>query len=271
MSVRYLDENLLLSKDAHYVTDKNFLSGVSYYVKRKCNCERYDDSVEEYMHDRYTSELKDIIDYYVNIFKENYANLLCTNVNSINLEESPYAYDYMSNTYPYCLFKDGMIDTKDLDSALLYFAKHNLNADDSKLENVIPVLMIQSTRVIENFDINNYTQSEGFYRFSDIVGTINPKYQRESLYETLHALDDYDLKKYINYIMVMNGLLNPKRIMVFDPVLFIDNEACYDKLYVVEGNHRLFACKALYEITRLITLNCFDNDKVFYNKSLKKK
>lgn len=271
MNITYLDENLLLNKDAYYVTDRDFLNSIRYYVGRKCTCERYDEELELIMHDKYKSELKDIIEYYVNIFKNNYALSIGKNVNEIDIKENPYASDYLQSTYPYCLFKDGNVDTKDLDSALLFFAKHNLWADEAKLANVLAILKVHGMRKLENLNISNYEYTYGFCRYGEIKGTIVDKYQKDNLYETLHALDDYDLKKYINYIMVNNGLLNPRSILSFDPVLFVDSGDYLNMLYVVEGNHRLLACKALYEITSFITLNSFNNDKVFYNRVLKKK
>ncbi len=271
MSITYLDENLLLSKDKYYVTDKDFLFNIKYYIRKKSAFERYNAYIEERMHDVYNSELNDMLDYYINIFKENYSRILYKSVNNISIEENRHATDYLENTFPYCFFKDGMVDTKDLDSALIYFAKNNLRAKDDKLKDIIPVLKTMSVRLLDDFNIDNYAFSYGLYRYSDICGTVNPKYQRDNLYETLHALDDYDLKKYINYVMVMDGLTSPRNIKVFDPILFVDNQAFQKMLYVVEGNHRLFACKALYEITRLVTLNSFNNDSLFYNKSLKRK
>lgn len=270
MNITYLDKNLLLNKDAYYVTDKNFLNGIRYYIRRKCTCERYDEELEAVMYDKYKSELKDIIEYYTDIFKNNYALAHGRNVNDIVIKENPYAAEYLYNTYPYCLFKDGMIDTKDLDSALLFFAKHNLGATFDKLENVIPMLMLHGMRKLDNLSVSDYSFTYGFCRYGEIKGTVLDKYQKDNLYDTLHALDDYDLKKYINYIMVNNGLQNPKSIFISEPVLLVDNGDFLNMLYVVEGNHRLIACKALYEITRLITLNSFNNDVLFYNRVLKK-
>jgi len=120
-----------------------------------------------------------------------------------------------------------------------------------------------------NFDIiDNYKLDYSFLRYGDIYGSTNPKYQKDNLYEILHALDDYDLKKYINYVMVMNGLQKPRNIMRSDHILCVKEN---DFLHVVKGNHRLILCKALYEITILITLNGFNNDKMFYGKVLIKK
>ena len=87
MSITYLDENLLLSKDKYYVTDKDFLFNIKYYIRKKSAFERYNAYIEERMHDVYNSELNDMLDYYINIFKENYSRILYKSVNNISIEE----------------------------------------------------------------------------------------------------------------------------------------------------------------------------------------
>lgn len=273
MVINYLDENLLQDKNSYYVVDKNFLNSIKYYIRRKCEFERINLKIEKEMLEKYGSELNDIINYHLNIFINNYANM----INRIPKKEmiigNMNAYNYLQNTYPYCLFKDGNVGAKDLDSALLYFAKKNLSATDNKLDDIINVLRALSIRELEDSNLNNYKETYDFVRYSYIYGSINPKYNKENLYDTLHALDDRDLKQYINYIMVNDGLTNAKNIMQSEPIVCMKGlKFSYNNvMHVVEGSHRLILCRALHEITSVTTLNCFYNDPIFHSKVLIKK
>lgn len=121
---------------------------------------------------------------------------------------------------------------------------------------------------IDNYDENDYYTNTIFTSYSDIKGTTNPKYQRDTLYETLYALNDININELIGKIMSIDGLNNARNIASLSSVLLIKNGNYYD---VVEGVHKMLLCKILFELSYLIKLNCFDNNGIFYAKALMKK
>ena len=249
-----------------YVIDKNYLQDSLYYVKRELESITLELKTEKRIANK-RDEMSNIFD----IFKRNYSNSMKITEENLKLEstkEKWQAHDYLIRTYPYSLFENGYIETNDIESALYFYAINNLNANPEQLENIFPVLRCINMQNIENYDENDYYTNTIFTSYSDIKGTTNPKYQRNTLYETLYSLNDININELIGKIMSLDGLNNARNIASLSSVLLIQNGNCYG---VVEGVHRMLLCKILFELSYLIKLNCFDNNNIFYAKALIKK
>ena len=131
MTNLYLNENLVLDSSKKYVIDSNFLTDVSYYVKKEFIIERYDEAIEKRRAGEINNLGEESIKYHVEIFKKNFSRAFRVPMNILNQRIQEYAYEmlsYLDRTFPYCLFENGDVHTKDLDSSLFFFAKNNLLA-----------------------------------------------------------------------------------------------------------------------------------------------
>jgi len=264
--MRISNIDLVADSFKKYVVDKNYLPDSLYYVKRELESTTLDLRIEKRI-----AAKRDEMSNRFDIFKRNYSNSIKNTEENLKLDstkEKWQAYDYLIRTYPYSLFENGYIETNDIESALYFYAINNLNATQEQLKNIVPVLKCINMHNIENYIENDYYTNTIFTSYSEIKGTSNPKYQRDTLYETLYSLNDINLVELIGKIMSLNGLNNAKNIVTFNSILLLKNGNCYD---VVEGIHKMLLCKILFELSYLIKLNCFDNNGIFYAKSLIKK
>ena len=179
MGIQYLNKELVLNKDKSYVTDRMFFDDIKYCIRKYCCFEKINKKVEKRLYFNYGNEIDNFKKYYIDNFKNNYNKSILKNHYKVDVQNNWDAYTYLENTFPYCLFENGDVDTKDLDSALLFFAKYNLGAKEEQLEDIIPMLKFMSSRKLEDSNLNNYKEDYCFLRYGDIYGTLNPKYQNK--------------------------------------------------------------------------------------------
>ena len=82
-----------------------------------------------------------------------------------------------------------------------------------------------------------------------ICGSMVEKYKCLSLYDVLLQINDKRINRYIEYIMINGGIENCKSSIFDDVVLSQDQSG---KMYVAEGNHRIFTYKALKSLKSFI-------------------
>ena len=246
-----------------YQYDEYFMSDLAMFVKNLCGY----DIVENEVLERRKNQMH-IVKEHLNYFLENYANAISRKVSDLTEDDNSNMHFYLMRTYPYCLFKNGQIETKDMESALYFYAINNLSAEDAQLENLIPVLKCINMHHLNNTDLTKYDSNTVFTCYSEINGTTNSKYQAETLYDTIPLLNDIDLNSLMNEIIVSDGMSNPRNILRYNDILLAKNDNNYN---VINGTHKLLMAKLLFEISYGIRLNCFDNNTIFYAKTLIKK
>lgn len=267
MSKIYLNKDLVLDGSKKFVQDEKFLKDAQYFINKECGFVRKEEEIEERRKEELDNDDEYSIKSLISNFKINFSKIMGKKILSLDdFNYRHYASEYLLNTFPYSLFTDDSLKSKNLECALLFYAKNNLCASDKQLEYLIPILKCIPMHYISHSS-NNSEYSTELICYSNIVGTTVEKYYGESVYDTLLKFDNDTLFNFINYLLVSDGLKNPPNILYSDHTSFFKDN---NKFYVVEGNHRFLIAKALYEIGYYITLNCFTNNKLFYAKVLKK-
>ena len=268
MSIKYLNKDLLVSDSPKILVDENLLGAAEYFLRRECGA-RLSDSVDFDLIKKLDNT--DMINEIILNFKTNVARLLGKKIGELNLpktENGWIAAEYLSRTFPYCMYSDTTtIKPVNLDAALQFFAKNTLHANDEQLELIIKLLKIKNMHNIDCEYTNDDSIAIRHISFSDIIGTAEDKYKADTLYDELILLDDKNIYEFINYILIKDGLDNPYRIIHGNPALFAASGFYY---CVVDGSHRFILGKAINEISSIVTLNCFTNNNIFPAKVLKK-
>ena len=257
------NKDLLKETTLFDINDDLFISDIAYYIKKYCGYETENSEINERRSNQFN-----LVEKHIKYFFDNYFKISSKRECDFNNSDYSKAFYYLSRTYPYCLFENGQIETKDLESAIYFYAINNLGANERDLENLMPLLKCINMKHINNYSSDDYNTNTVFTCYSEINGTTNLKYQRDTLYETVSALNDIDLISLLNEIVVMDGMENPRNILRGADILLLKNGIYYN---VIEGTHKLLLTKILFELSYLISMNCFNNNTIFYAKTLIKK
>jgi len=249
---KYADSSLLSMDEIRILIDSYLLSDLRYSVIRDCGIIDKDEIIEQRRRDDAinTSSTFSLARY---AFMENFSRVHQIPYNSDIRQHIPAVINYLKASYPYCFFLNGSIKTKDMDSALIYYAKYCLKVSDDKLADVIPTLQ---SRVLDIVDVDysiSRNERERLFYVNGINGSSVDKYKHLSLYDTLCSLDDKNIGSFINWIVVNGAVDVPSRAFPNDtPVLYGEKNG----LIVAEGNHRLFTIMALQKLrNKFLTFN----------------
>nr|MCR5422980.1 hypothetical protein [Bacilli bacterium] len=191
----------------------------------------------------------------VYLWKENF--LKTKGLNPFNTKIDDYAQEalaYMKATSPYCFGIDTenlMLDPASHMSAEMALYALSLGASDEQVGNISSTLkdtkmLIPRETVLNHENIKN-TEKKSI-SMNDIQGTTVEAYMSDNLLGILSKLNDKNIANYMTYLMRSDALRNPQRFF---------NGVCIDSdgqnMFASEGNHRVFAYKALQAIRALIT------------------
>ena len=188
---KYSNADLLDYPYGPVVEDANYFLDLRYFIEKQCNKRMVNLEIENRRNRDLKNTLENISDFSLALycFKENFFRYIGKNPIFERIEDyADLAYEYLKNTYPYCFFMNGSVKAKDMDSALLFYAKAQ-GASKSELDDIIP--MLKNISLIGHYDrthdeVIDYQNS--YLLFCDnVVGTTVLGYQANNLYDTLNS------------------------------------------------------------------------------------
>ncbi len=188
------------------------------------------------------------------LWKENFLKTIGKNPFNVDISEySEDAIKYMEETSPYCFgidTDDMMLDRVSKMSAELALFALSQGATDEQVSNIPSILREKKISIPDKgiMERHNTTGPQKVKeRVKNISGTVVEHYQSDNLLGTITKLNDKNIAGFISYLMRSNALANPDRFLSGVCI-----EKYKDKLFVSEGNHRIFVYQALQTIRKAI-------------------